>query len=112
MTTNDFKLHLATQVIQKWDAKEEDDVRSIANAIREDRCIFQMQGGELKFFLSFEIDNIEGKNHVFFQNLWVSPELRLTKVLVCLKPTLRKLFPTAHKFYWFNRKKQKMIERA
>ncbi len=112
MTTEE-KYNLAMEIVSKEEIpKDMDIVKSIADNIKNDRFFIEYNADKIVLFLTWEDNLIDGKRYIFVNNLWIEPEYRSSKTLTRIRFSLKYLLQDVYKFYWFNRKKQKMIYRS
>lgn len=110
--TVEEKYTLAMDIIKKYGVeKDKDIVMSIAECIKNNRFFIEYSEGKLVLFITWNIDLIDGKRQVFLNNLWIEPSYRNKNTLTRLRRVAKYLFKDIHKFYWFNIKKQKLIDR-
>ena len=107
----DEKYNLAMDISQKWGVDNKEDVISIAQGIKEDRFLVEYDGTTVALFLTWKDNLIDGKRYIFVNNCWVEPEYRNYKTLLKAKTLLKYILGDVYKFYWHNRKKNKMVYR-
>lgn len=106
------KYNLAFDIIKKYKAEEDKGiVLSIANSIKENRFFVEYREEKIVLFITWQEENIDGKKRIFLNNLWVEENYRNKNTLTRLRKVRKYLFRGINKFYWFNRKKQKLIDR-
>ena len=107
-----FKREICKEVLQKSgfdnDKKAFD---SVVAAVMNDRFLFQLDNNEVIVFVSWEKPQIvDVKRKVFVNNFWIDPRYRNGRYSFKIRTTLRNMFKDT-KGIWFNRKKQKLVER-
>ncbi len=111
--TVEEKYNLAMEILSKSDVpKDEEAALSIASGIKEDRFFYELLDGKIVLFLTWKDGLIDNKRYIFVNNLWIDPIYRSNKTLTRIRTVLKYLLRDVYKFYWFNRKKQKMIYRS
>lgn len=111
--TIEEKYKLAMEIVTKQDVpKSKDVVSSIAEGIDSGRFLYELSESKIVLFLTWEDSQIDGKRYIFVNNLWIDPTYRSAKTLTRVRTVLKYLLKGVHKFYWFNREKQKMIYRS
>lgn len=106
------KYNLAMEIISKEDVpKDKDTVVSIAECIKSNRFFYEMSDGNIVLFLTWEDNVIDFKRYIFVNNLWIAPGYRSSKTLTRVRTALKFLLKGVYKFYWHNRKKDKVIYR-
>lgn len=112
MTAED-KYNLAMDIVTRAQIeKDKDAVISIAESIKNDRFFYEIIEGNKVLFLTWQDNIIDGKRYIFVNNLFIDPLYRSNKTLLRIRFALKYLLGDVYKFYWFNRKKQKMIYRS
>lgn len=108
-----FKKEICKEVLKNsGQENNKKTVDAIFLAVNNDRFLFELQNNKIVIFVTWSIpQNINGRNIVFIENLWIDPEYRKRKYLVSIRTIFRRMFPNTIGI-WFNRKKQKMIERS
>lgn len=110
--TQEEKYTLAFEIIKKYGVeKDQDIVVSIAESIKNNRFFVEYSQGKMILFITWHDDIIDGKHKIFLNNLWIEPEYRNRNTLTRLRRVSKYLFKNVDKFYWFNLKKQKLIDR-
>lgn len=110
--TIEEKINLASDIIIR--AKIESDknaVISIAECVKRDRFFIEYSQGNIVLFLTWEDNLIDGKRYIFINNLWIEPSYRSPKTLIRVRTALKYLLGNVYKFYWHDRKKDKMVYR-
>lgn len=111
--TVEEKYNLAFNIIKRADvAADKEAVISIADCIKNDRFFYEIVEGKIVLFLTWEDNLIDRKRYIFVNNLWVDPNYRSAKTLVRIRGALKYLLKNVYKFYWHNRKKDKVIYRS
>lgn len=105
------KYNLAMLVILKSGFNTKDAVQSIADCIEHNRFLIHIFNGEMILFLTWHQDLIEGNKHIFFNNLWIDPDYREFSSLLRLRKIFRYLLKDVKKYYWFNSRREKVINR-
>lgn len=109
----DEKYHLTFDIIKRAGFETDRDVvLSIAECVKSDRFFYELVDGNIVLFLTWEDNSIDGKRYIFVNNCFIEPSYRSVKTLVRVRKALKYLLRNVYKFYWFNRKKQKMIYRS
>lgn len=107
------KYNLAFDIIKRGGFSENKDVvTSIAEGIKNNTFFIEYSQGNIVLFLTWKEDKIEGNKYIFINNLWIEPIYRNSKTLVRLRKIIKYLLCPVHKFYWYNRKKEKLIYRS
>ncbi len=109
----EIKYNLAKDILSK-DGVPRDlkTVESIANGIKNNRFFIKNINNEISLFLTWEENYINGKKYIFVNNLWIDPGFRKSKSLLEVRNHLKIILKDVYKFYWFNRRKQRMIYRS
>ena len=106
-----IKIEILKEVIQKNNLfKSKEIVDYIAQCVKEGRFLFELRNNEVIKFLTWEEQNQNGKLYIFISNLWVEPKYRNKNSLNMIRGKLKGIYKNA-RFIWFDRKKQKLIER-
>lgn len=107
------KYNVAMDIIQRAGFQDDKEVIfSIASCIKHNRFFIEYDQGNIAIFLTWEDNLIDNKRYIFVNNLWIEPNYRSIKTLIRVRNVLRYILGKVHKFYWFNREKQKMIYRS
>lgn len=110
--TIEEKYNLAIDVIKRAGVtNDQNAVISIAECIKNNRFFIEYNHGNIVVFLTWEDNIIDGKRYIFVNNLWIEPSYRSHKTLTRIRTALKFLLRDVYKFYWHNRKKDKMIYR-
>lgn len=111
MICDKIKIEILKEVITKsgFDNNKE-IIDSMADAVIKGNFLFQLIDNEVVKFVTWIPQEIDGKNKVFVNNLWIDPRYRDCNTLLGIRKILRNMFKGS-KFIWFNRRKQKLIER-
>lgn len=109
--TIEEKYNLTLLIINKSGFTDKDAVQSIAECINNNRFVFEVINRDIVLFLTWHDDLIDGKKHIFFNNLWIEPKYRNYKSLIKLRKIFRILLKDASKYYWFNSRREKVINR-
>lgn len=111
--TIEEKYNLAIDIVKRADViNDKDAVISIADCIKNNRFFIEYNEGKIVIFLTWEDNLIDGKRYIFINNLWIEPEYRNKQTLVRVRTALKYLLKYVYKFYWHNRKKDKVIYRS
>ena len=112
MIETNIKIEIAKEVLIKSGfVNDKKVVDSIGEAVRDNRFIFELDSNKVVMFVSWlKPQIIENKNTLFVNNLWIDSEYRNREYVIRIRTILRKKFPNT-KAIWFNRKKQKLVER-
>lgn len=112
MNTED-KYNLAFDIVKRVGVEQDKDiVVSIADCIKNDRFFVELSEGKIVLFLTWEDNRIDGKRYIFINNLWIEPSYRSQNTLVRVRSVLKFLLgKSVHRFYWHDRKKDKVIYR-
>lgn len=106
------KYNLAIDIAQKWGVdNNKENVISIAEGIKNDRFLVEYHAGKVVIFFTWEDSLIDHKRYIFIKDLWIEPEYRKSSTLLRLRKIMRLLLPEVYRYYWFDRKKQKMVYR-
>lgn len=106
------KYTIAMEVITKAGVeKDKDTVLSIAESIRDNRFLIEYNNGNMVVFVTWADSLIDGKRYIFVNNCWVDPVFRSAQTLIRIRTVIKFLLKGVYKFYWHNRKKEKMIYR-
>jgi len=110
--TLEEKINLAFDIIKRAGIQDnEDAVLSIADCVKHDRFFYEVNQGKIVVFLTWEDNRIDGKRYIFVNNCWVEPSYRSQNVLVRVRTALKYVLGDVYKFYWHDRKKDKLIYR-
>lgn len=108
----DEKYNLAFDIIKRAGVQGDDDaIRSIADCIKNNRFFIEYNQGNMVLFLTWEDNLIDGKRYIFINNLWIDPIHRSPKALIRVRGALKYLLKGVYRFYWHDKKKDRMIYR-
>jgi hypothetical protein len=109
----DEKFNLAIDIINRIGvAEDKEAVVSIADCIKNNRFFYEMSEGKIVLFLTWSDDIIDGKRYIFVNNLWIEPSYRAQNTLVRVRTALKYLLgKSVYRFYWHDRKKDKVVYR-
>lgn len=111
MTTEE-KYNLAFDIINRVGVdSDKNAVISIAECIKNERFFYEISQGNIVLFLTWEDNIIDGKRYIFINNLWIASNYRSSKTLIRIRKIIKYILKDVYKFYWHNRKKDKMIYR-
>lgn len=112
MIGNSIKIEICKEVlIKSGQSNNKDVIDSIAESVMNDRFIFELNNNEVIVFVTWKVpQEIDGKNKIFINNLWIDSRYRNKDYVLKIRTSLRNIFGNTSGV-WFNRKKQKMIER-
>jgi hypothetical protein len=108
-----LKIEICKEVLEKLgNSHDKNHVDTLVLSVMNDRFLFELQNNEIVAFVTWKNPQIiNGKNTVFIENLWIDPRYRNFKYGLKIRTLLRNMFKDT-KGIWFNRRKQKMIERS
>lgn len=111
MIGDKIKIEICKEVLQKsgFD-KNKDVVDSVANAVMRGDFLFELQDNEVIKFVTWQSQTIDGKKKTFVGNLWIDPRYRNRDSILEIRTHLRNILKDS-RWIWFNRKKQKIVER-
>lgn len=110
--TIEEKYTLAMDIITRAHVVREKDIAiSIANCIKNNRFFIEYSEGNIVLFLTWEDNLIDGKRYIFINNLWIEPSYRSTRTLTRIRFALKYLLKNVYRFYWHNKRKDKLIYR-
>ncbi len=110
--TLEEKYNLAFDIIKRSGFESNREVViSIAECIKDNRFFIEYNEGKIVVFLTWEDNLIDGNRYIFINNCWIEPVYRNKITLVRIRTALKYLLKNVYKFYWHNRKKDKMIYR-
>lgn len=110
--TIEEKYNLAVDIITRSGFEHDRDiVISISDCIKNNRFFIEYSEGKIVLFLTWEDNLIDGKRYIFINNCWIEPSYRKITTLTRLRKVLRYLLGDVHRFYWHDRKKDKMVYR-
>lgn len=111
MTTEE-KYNLTFSIIKKVGLEEDrNSILSIVECVKENRFLVALSDNKIVIFLTWEDNKIEGKRYIFVNNLWVEPEYRNSTTLTRIRIVLKYLLKNVYKFYWHNKKRDKIVYR-
>lgn len=105
MIDTKIKIEILKEVIIKSGMSNNKDViDSMAEAVKNNNFLFEIIDNEVVKFVTWYPTG----DKILVNNLWVDSKYRHKDSLLIIRKYLRNLYKTG---VWFNRKKQKMIER-
>ena len=111
MIDTSLKYNICKDVINKSGQNNKRTIDVIANAVINDRFLYQIENNELVAFVTWEEPQyVDGKKKVFIENLWIDPNYRNSNYVLKIRTILRSIFKDTRAI-WFNRRKQEIIER-
>lgn len=111
--TTDEKYTLTMYIIKEAEVENDRNiVISIAECVKNNRFFVEYNEGNIVLFLTWEDNLIENKRYIFVNNLWIDPAYRNKNTLIKIRFALKYLLSNVYKFYWHNRKKDKLIYRS
>lgn len=100
-----FKIEILKEVLVKSGMSHRKDViESMAEAVRKNNFLYEIYNNEIIKFVTWYPTG----DKILVNNLWIDPRHRNKDSLWIIRNNLRSLYKSA---FWFNRKKNKMIER-
>lgn len=112
MLDTKIKIEICKEVIEKsGQGNDKRFIDSLALAVMQDRFLFELKNNEVIAFVTWEIpQSIDGKLKIFVENLWVDNMYRNGIYTLKIRTLLRNMFKDT-RGVWFNRKKQKIVDR-
>lgn len=79
---------------------------SISRLVHQGNFFATGAGQRLDKFFTWEEDTIDGKLHIYVNNLWIHPVNRNKNSLLFVRKFLKTLYPNVYKGYWWNTKRE------
>lgn len=112
MIANQIKIEILKEVLVKsgFD-KDKNVIDSMAECVINDRFLFELNNNEVIAFVTWEEpQEIDNKKLVFVNNLWIDDKYKNRDIVLRIRTQLRNILKV-DRYTWFNRKKQKSVDR-
>lgn len=112
MIANQIKVEILKEVLIKsgFD-KDKNVIDSMAECVMNDRFLFELENNEVIAFVTWEKpQEVDSKKWVFVNNLWIDSRYRNRDIVIRIRTQLRNILKDT-RATWFNRKKQKSVDR-
>ena len=110
--TIDEKYNIAFDIIKRAGVSDNQDaVLSIAECVKDERFFYEMSEGKIVLFLTWEDNIIDNKRYIFVNNCWIEPEYRGQTTLVRARTALKYILGNVYRFYWHDKKRDKVVYR-